>query len=361
MNTLKLYSMVKINQKKAKETKYNHTRIILAILATIIAILCLASCATDKSKYHFDSSNDALNSYHVYLSELQNKHSLSSDDLVATISNWSELRDSVYSCISKDSSFYAHTYLSSSFHGIHDSIRTEMFRLAAGQDRNLKDVLRAKKSTSQYNNEEEIQVTFNSAKSFYASLDSLDIFKADKGKALVLYRTFFSDINSVKVKNLNDLKSIIRTEDRLFRTFLSHINEYGNISLSDITKGTERLCKSVYESASEGELDAKDVMVYMSMRTNRRLVQNTQSCIESIKRRDKLTDNQQEAYYWMLIQPYIAIDAFGMAVLTSEQEKALLSYADEIKALEQTHKLGKNHRQLSEMCNIILKLYIAGL
>lgn len=39
MNTLKLYSMLKVNQKKAKETKYNHTRIVLAISATIIAIL----------------------------------------------------------------------------------------------------------------------------------------------------------------------------------------------------------------------------------------------------------------------------------------------------------------------------------
>jgi hypothetical protein len=78
MNTLKLYSMLKVNQKKAKETKYNHTRIILAISATIIAILCMASCATDKSKYHFDSSKDALTSYHVYLSELQKKESLSS-------------------------------------------------------------------------------------------------------------------------------------------------------------------------------------------------------------------------------------------------------------------------------------------
>ena len=361
MNTLKLYSMLKVNQKKAKETKYNHTRIISAISATIIAILCMASCATDKSKYHFDSSKDALTSYHVYLSELQKKESLSSDDFVATISNWSELRDSVYTYISKDSAFYAHTYLSSEFYSLHDSIRTEMFRLAVGQDRTLKDVLRVKKSTSQYNNEEDIKTTFNSAKAFYASLDSLEVFKADKGQTLVLYRKFFSGINNIEFKKLNDLKSVIRTEDRLFRTFLTHINEYSDISLADITKGTEQLCKSVYGYATDGELDAKDVMVYMSMRTNRRLVQNTQSCIESIKRRDKLTDKQQEAYYWMLIQPYIAIDSFGMAMLTPEQERTLLSYADEIQRMEQTHKLGKNHRKLSEMSNLILKLYISGL
>lgn len=140
MNTLKLYSMLKVNQKKAKETKYNHTRIVLAISATIIAILCMASCATDKSKYHFDSSKDALVCYHVYLSELQKKQSLSSDDFVTTICNWSELRDSVYTYISKDSAFYAHTYLSSEFYSIHDSIRTEMFRLAVGHDSKVKNI-----------------------------------------------------------------------------------------------------------------------------------------------------------------------------------------------------------------------------
>ena len=324
----------------------------MTISATIIAILCMASCATDKSKYHFDSSKDALTCYHVYLSELQKNESLSSDDFVATISNWSELRDSVYTYISKDSAFYAHTYLSSEFYSLHDSIRTEMFRLAVGQDRTLKDVLRVKKSTSQYNNEEDIKTTFNSAKAFYDSLDSLEVFKADKGQTLVLYRKFFSGINDIEFKKLDDLKSVIRTEDRLFRTFLTHINEYSDISLADIT---------IYGYATDGELDAKDVMVYMSMRTNRRLVQNTQSCIESIKRRDKLTDNQLEAYYWMLIQPYIAIDSFGMAMLTTEQERTLLSYADEIQRMEQTHKLGKNHRKLSEMSNLILKLYISGL
>ena len=40
MNTLKLYSMLKVNQKKAKETKYNHTRIILAIFCRFYVFLC---------------------------------------------------------------------------------------------------------------------------------------------------------------------------------------------------------------------------------------------------------------------------------------------------------------------------------
>ncbi|MBR0046772.1 MAG: hypothetical protein IJP75_07835, partial [Bacteroidaceae bacterium] len=48
---------------------------------------------------------------------------------------------------------------------------------------------------------------------------------ADKGQTLVLYRKFFSGINDIEFKKLNDLKSVIRTEDRLFRTFLTHISQ----------------------------------------------------------------------------------------------------------------------------------------
>ena len=189
--------MLKVNQKKINENKCYHTRIILALFATIIAIVFLASCANDKSKYHFRTNEDALDNYHTYLSELQNKQSLSSDEFVTTVRTWTELRDSVYNFICKDSAFYAHTYLSSKFYSIHDSIRTEMFRLAVGQDRTLKDVLRVKKSTSQYNNEEDIQTTFNSAKAYFASLDSLEVFQTDKEQTLVLYRKFFSDIDVV--------------------------------------------------------------------------------------------------------------------------------------------------------------------
>ena len=201
MNTLKLYSKLKVNQRKAKETKCNHTRIILAIFATIIAILFLASCATDKSKYHFHSSEDALSNYHLYLSQLQKKKSLSSDEFVVTVSTWTELRDSVYNYISRDSAFYGHTYLSSQFYTLHDSIRTEMFRLAVGQDRTLKDVLRVKKSTSLYGSEKDIQNTYNSAKAYFASLDSLEAFMTDKVQTLVIYRKFFSDINNVEVQS----------------------------------------------------------------------------------------------------------------------------------------------------------------
>lgn len=361
MTTFMLYSMIKSNQRKSKERKVNHTRMIVILFAIMFAMFFLASCATKSTDYNFVTNEDALTSYRIFLSHVQEKKKVSTEDLCDIINTWVELRDTVYSYISKDSSFNAHTYLPSTFFIIHDSLRTEMCRLAIEQDRTLACVLQVKKSTSIYNNEEDFIPVFNTAKAFYTSLDSLDVFKADKKQTLGIYREFLADTANEHVGTLDDLKTVIRTEDRIFRSFLSHINEYAREPLGDITKGTERLCKNIYGDAASGKLDAKDIMVYMSMRTNRRLILNANACVESVQRKDRLTDAQKEAFYWMIIQPFVAIDDFGMAVLTPEQEQKLLTIANEIPRMEQGHKLGNSHRSPSEMSSLLLKLYISTL
>lgn len=108
-------------------------------------------------------------------------------------------------------------------------------------------------------------------------------------------------------------------------------------------------------------MDAKQVMVYMSMRTNRRLALNARACVESVNRRDRLTDAQRHAYFWMILQPYIGIDDFGMAVLTSGQEQMLLAYSDELQRMDKAHKLGERSKNLSETSQLLLKLYISSL
>ena len=264
MSTMKLYSKIKSNQKKQKEGIGNHTRLIWVLFATAVATLLLASCASDSSSYQFKDNDDALSCYHSFLSELRAKKNITGDELVSTVSAWTEVRDTVYNFISKDTTFHAHTNLPNAFFVIHDSIRTEMNRIAVEQDRSLKDVFMVKKVTSVYNKEKEIKTASADAQPFFRHLDSLDIYKADKKQTLAIYRKFLDQAGDGNVKTLDDLKSIISAEDRIFRTFLAHINEYADVSLTDITKGTERLCKNIYANAANGDMDAKQVMVYMS-------------------------------------------------------------------------------------------------
>ena len=177
------------------------------LFATVAAILLLASCANDSSSYQFKDSDDALSSYHSFLSELRAKKNITGDELVSTVSTWTELRDTVYNFISKDTTFRAHTNLPNAFFAIHDSIRTEMNRLAVEQDRSLKDVFLVKKATSIYNKEKDIKTASADAQSFFEHLDSLDIYKADKKQTLGIYQKFLDQVGDGNVKTLDDLKS----------------------------------------------------------------------------------------------------------------------------------------------------------
>ena len=86
--------------------------------------------------------------------------------------------------------------------------------------------------------------------------------------------------------------------------------------LADITKDTETICLDIFIAARNGNIAAKDVVVYMSMRTVRRLLQNSVECVNNINSLEMKTKAQGNAYIWMIIQPFISIDQFSLATMT---------------------------------------------
>ena len=95
--------------------------------------------------------------------------------------------------------------------------------------------------------------------------------------------------------------------------------------LSDITKDTETICRDIFIAARNGNIPAKDVVVYMSMRTVRRLLQNSVECVNNINSLEMKTKAQGNAYIWMIIQPFISIDQFSLATMTP-QERSKFEY-----------------------------------
>ena len=86
--------------------------------------------------------------------------------------------------------------------------------------------------------------------------------------------------------------------------------------LADITKDTETICRDIFISARNGNIAANDVVVYMSMRTVRRHLQNSVECVNNINSLEMKTKAQGNAYIWMIIQPFISIDQFSLATMT---------------------------------------------
>lgn len=116
----------------------------------------------------------------------------------------------------------------------------------------------------------------------------------------------------------------------MFRSFLAHLYEMDNEPLSDITRDTEEICQGIFLAARAREISVSDVVVYMHMRTVRRLLQNSVVCVKDINRRDIKDKDQANAYLWMILQPYISINQFALATMTEQDRSKFLYIANQL-------------------------------
>lgn len=84
--------------------------------------------------------------------------------------------------------------------------------------------------------------------------------------------------------------AFIKEEDRLFRSFLSHLLELVDAELSAITRDTEKCCLSIFQSAENGRLSFRDALVYTARRANRRIILNALACRDDINQGNVKTE-----------------------------------------------------------------------
>lgn len=91
---------------------------------------------------------------------------------------------------------------------------------------------------------------------------------------------------------------------------------------------TEQICTDIFRAASEHRLTSEDAMVYMGMRTCRRLLLNAQVCADLIKVGKIKSESQANAYLWMTLQPFLSMDALAVSMLTEAQQKQMMEIAN---------------------------------
>lgn len=352
----------KRQMKKSQTSERKNTQMSLIFhLFFLCLILNMYSCS-GKSDYHFSNSDDALKQYRDFHHSIAVEHQANAEKLSDFICQWQELSDTVYNYIKKDPAFTAHTFLSSTFYATSDSVRIELLRLAPGCS--LSDVAYVKLHTSPYREETGFDITKKKATTFFSALDKQSLF--NKGNArdkVALYRDFLAATKNHGIGNQKELLSFLETEDRHFRTFLSNINDYSNVSLEDVTKMTEQICTSIFRTPSGKQLASEDVMVYMGMRTCRRLLLNAQVCDELLMKGKVKSESQANAYLWMTLQPFLSMDAFAISMLTEKQQKQMMelaaSYPEISKRLSAKGYADQEH--LAQIPTQLMRLYIATL
>lgn len=280
----------------------------------IAMALLLVSCSD--SDLHFETPNDAIGAYRGFLKEIEQCKVTNAKDFCQNVCDWQELTDSVYRFLQKDSVLKNNNQVAETFYEIHSSIRTRLMKLTETWKCSYADVANIKKESSPLRKDDELKSAVRDAAPFFYHLDSIETIKGNKKDILQQYRAFLSDINKKGVNNSEELLEFIAQEDILFRSFLEHLIEIDNDPVADITRTTEKICRDIFIKAKNGTIPAKDAIIYMSMRTGRRLLQNSAVCVKDINNYKMNSSAQANAYLWMIIQPFISIDQLSIITMT---------------------------------------------
>ena len=348
-----------MKESKASERKNTHASLIFRLLF-LCTLFISSSCSTD-NQYDFESSDDALKEYNNFFHSIQEKPVVDSKQMAAYINQWQELSDTVLHFIEKDPSFNTHAGLSMMFAENTDSIRTALLRLA--DNCTLSDVAYVKLNTSKYAAVTDLDTIKHTARSFYSNLDKNTEYNKDVREILADYSKFLSQINKNGIRSKKELLDYITEEDRHFRSFLTNLDECSAMNMTHITNYTTDICTGIYANTSRKTIPADELLVYMSMRTNRRLILNAKVCHETLKRGRIKEASQANAYLWMMLQPYLSMDSFSVAMLTSEQSQVMTDIAKDFPAiiarLDSKHLIDKDVSD--KLPTQLMRLYISTL
>lgn len=340
----------------------NHTYVSCLIAAIIVSLLCYEFSKNYMSKYSFTTASEAVDSYSKFLHELKDTKETDAMHFSDFIKDWQELSDTIFSFAANDSTFNSHMGLVSCIYLTHDSIRQELIRLSDTFKPTCEEVIDIKIETNPYRYDRKLKLLAKEADTFYSSLDTASVYVDDAMGVVLRYRRFLNSVESVGVNSKTDLLNFLKLEDKLFRTYLMHLYEYNDFSLADISKKTDKVCNHVAQTI-DGKVDADETIVYLKKRTTRRLLQNSERCLCDIRQKRINTSELASSYLWMVVQPCIYIDSFGLALMTDDERKSLISIAREIPKLDKhVAKLQTTSELLNdELPNQILKCYVASL
>lgn len=338
----------------------NQIRLLILICTILHATCALLSCASNEHNAESSNIDQAYDSYTSLLGQLRHCDKMKAVELTSAINSWQTLRDSLYRMLWTDSS-HVHDNFAVNVQTKGDSIRTELIRLASTYDFTLKELSYIKRYTTLNIYRGQIRNLQHIGDSISIHMDEVVPYRYTNSELLYYYNSFLDKCIANKIRSDASLDAFLAEEDRLFRTFLTHINEWNDMHLAEITTKTKEICDSIYHHACTEELGQTTTLVKMVKRTSRRLIQNAEFCIQSIQKGDKLDNEQRNAYQWMLLQPFYSIDNLGIALLSEPDYQAIVKIAERISHYQKKGLLFCKEEDASHLPNLFLKLFLIKL
>lgn len=276
--------------------------------------------------------NGALAVCKSELTVLQSKSSASIDELVEYINLTEQMEDSIISFSMRDTAYAANQKMQDEVLNVSDSLRTEILRLAFSKPRSLADVVFIKTNTANGSKKFIDEKSQKQADRFFAKLDNNATYK-DLDKTLQEYDRILSDPNYMHIESREIFRDFLKKEDICFRSMLQFLPMVPQQKLQELTDQTARICNTFYGTGKDSFASIDEIATYMTMRYNRRVLQNAEVCRDQIMNGLKINPVIARNYRWMLMQPYFTIDEISMAALSSGQQQLMLDIAQDMPEL----------------------------
>lgn len=320
-----------------------------------IGLLCSSFLVGCEEHPSFKTSVDAVEGCKKELSELKEMKELPIEELAKATSSWLEIQDSAYSVFSRDSSVNLRSQVAMAFFVVSDSIRGEIKRLAFASPRSLREVMYLKLNVVPARQKVLRSDVYKEALDYYANLDKQETYSS-LPKTIDRYSALLDGAKPFKREG--ELIAFIGEEDRCFRSLMKYLNQVSNEQLQQLAEATAKIFDGLYASVGKKADDVNDrTMLYLTMRFNRRVIQNALACKEDVEVGKKLDKLQRANYRWMLIQPFMAIDDYSTAALTEEQRKQLLDISNELPQLLNKLEVEKQSKEEEDKFTETLSQY----
>lgn len=331
----------------------------LVVMLTVSAAMC--SCGGNNKSIEVVDAPTALKAHKVFLEKVSLTRETDIGKLISLTKEWFVLSDTLSHHIQPDS-VKQKIYDFMAYRSLQDSVANCLERMVDAEIRTFEDVLIVREALGVQPMDTLLKNTYVDACKFFETLDMVQVPQKSKEEAVDSYTMLLKNHLKKGIKSKADMQRFIRAEDFAFRGFLVHLHELGNTSLKNITNATESVCGLIFKSAHDGKMSAGIPLVYMLMRTNRRIVQNAMTCLSDIKA-ERVTEDDEQAvvYLWMMMKPFFPTDELSLALLSDKQKENLRSLAHELPSVSAklNKGMGWSPLPIEEMPNEIIKEYVS--
>ena len=348
-----MHSMMLFSCLSSYSGMWHITGLSCAILAATITFV---SCTeTEKN----DRLEQALQSYRKYSEEINENDMLNVQDFPMVIRNWHTLEDSVFDIMEdstaekqmetlREVATYSHILLSK----LNSVIDTRLHGYT--------DILSLQTAMAEYELEQEALDYCSMAQTFFSSLDTVCIDAINPSTCEEHYCHFLSLFLEREFSSWSDVLEYMAQEDYMYRQYLNNYLDHPLSASQQIVSDTENIVSLMIDGTHNGNYTESELLMFMASRTNRRIIQQADTCLSSIE--NGHIYNPQYGIKAMLsaLTPFTSFNSLLIVIRTEEQRKKINEIGERIpKAMRQLEKQNINFPEpLDSLPNQLLKEYV---